>query len=233
LRISEWGIERQKKLKASKVIIAGVGGLGCSASVYLAAAGVGHLILIDKDKVDLSNLNRQILHWERDIGKNKVASAVNKLQALNSDIKIEGKVLTINERNAKDLIRGATVVVDGQDNFKTRFILNEACVEVGIPFVHGCIYGLEGRVMTVMPKKSACLRCVYKTTPPEQKSFPVLGATAAVTASLQAIETIKLITGIGKPLLNSLLIGDGSEMIFQSFEISKDPNCPVCGKKRR
>lgn len=231
MRIQNFGKEGQKKLKVAKVVIAGLGGLGSPASIYLAVAGVGNLLLIDKEKAELSNLNRQILHWDKDVDRYKVDSAIEKLKQMNPDINVEGKITEINEDNVYSLIKGANVVVDCMDNFRTRFILNKACVKLRIPFVHAAVYGLEGRQMTIIPYKGPCLQCLIPEEPPEIKPFPVLGATPAVMACLQAIETIKLITGIGKPNIGRLLVFDGLEMSFESYEISRDPNCSICGKK--
>jgi len=231
IRIEGFGVEGQQRLKKSKVIIAGMGGLGCPAAIYLVAAGVGKLIIIDKEKVELSNLNRQILHWDHDIGKYKVDSAIEKLSQLNPDIQIEGLKTEITEQNVHSLIKEADVVVDGMDNFKTRFLLNEACIRLGKPFVHAAVYGLTGELMTIIPGKGPCYQCYLSTEPPEIKPFPVLGATPGVLACLEAMEVIKLITGLGKPLVGKLLLFDGYKMSFQVLKIKKSEKCPVCSGK--
>lgn len=233
IRLSELGLEGQRKLKGAKVLVAGLGGLGCPASIYLVAAGIGRVILVDRERVELSNLNRQILHWDKDIGRFKVDSAVEKLRQLNQDVEVEGRIVEINEENVYNLVKEVDVVVDGMDNFKTRFILNKACIDLGVPFIHGAIYGLEGRLMTIVPGEGPCLRCLIPVDPPEIKPFPVLGATPGVIACLQAIEAVKLITGMGVPCVGKLLIFDGLEMEFHKIEVRKSPSCRVCGEKSK
>ena len=232
IRIPGFGIEGQLKLQRAKVLVAGLGGLGSPASIYLAAAGVGKLLLIDREVVELSNLNRQILHWDKDVSRRKVDSAVEKLRQLNPNISIEGLAVQINEDNIYDFVKEVDLVVDGMDNFKTRFIINEACVKLGKPFIHGAVYGLEGRLMTIIPRKGPCLRCLIPTEPPEVKPFPVLGATPAVIASLQVIEAIKVLTGIGEPLVGKLLVFDGLPMSFHEVIVKRSPKCPVCSDIR-
>ena len=230
MMIKGWGVEGQKILKKSKIVIMGVGGLGCPVSIYLAVGGVGHLVLIDKDKPDLSNLNRQILHWEKDIGKDKAISAKEKLVQMNSDIIIEGLPLEITEDNIFDLIKGATVVIDAMDNFNTRYLINDACTQYKIPFVHAGIYGLEGQLTTIVPGKGPCLKCIFPNPPVEQKKFPVLGATPAVLATLQAMEAFKLVLGIGTPLVGRLLIFDGEAMSFDVMQIKRQDDCETCSR---
>jgi adenylyltransferase/sulfurtransferase len=230
MRINKWGKEGQIKLKSSKVVVAGVGGLGCPASLYLTASGFGTIRLIDEEKVELSNLNRQILHWESDIGNYKVDSAFKKLKELNSSVKLEVVKTKITDDNVHDLIKGFDIVIDGMDNFKTRFILNKACVKEKIPFIHGAVYGLEGYITTIIPYSTPCLSCIYPTIPPEMEKFPVVGITPALIAALQVAEAIKLIVGIGKTLGGRLLIFDGNETSFQEIKIEKNPKCKVCGE---
>jgi molybdopterin/thiamine biosynthesis adenylyltransferase len=224
-----FGEEGQEKLKRSKVVIAGGGGLGSPSAIYLAAAGVGTIRIIDHDRVELSNLNRQILHWDRDIGKSKVNSAARKLEQLNKEIKIEAIDETINEGNVSALLDGFDVIVDAMDNLETRYLLNKAAVESRVPFIHGAIYGLEGRAMTVIPGESACLRCIYRGTVPSEK-FPVIGVTPAVIGCIQATEAIKYIVGIGRLLTDRLLVYDGLNMKFSEFAVKRDPDCEHCGK---
>lgn len=226
--IPDFGDSGQEKLKRARVVIVGCGGLGSPAAIYLAAAGVGTLRIIDRDKVELSNLNRQVLHWQEDVGRNKVQSAAEKLNQLNKLVKIEPVVETITGENADSFIAGFDVIIDALDNLPTRFIINRAAVKAGIPFIHGAIYGLEGRVMTVIPGKSACLRCLYQGTPPQQK-FPVLGTTPGVIGCIQATETIKLITGIGRLLTNRLLLYDGLNMRFTELKVNRKQECEHCG----
>lgn len=233
MRISGWGQEGQKKLKQSKIVVMGVGGLGCPAALYLAAAGVGHLVLIDKESSELSNLNRQILHWQKDIGKPKVLSAKQKITELNSEIIVEALKIEITEQNIDELISGATVVVDAMDNFKVRFMINEACVSEGIPFIHAGIYGFQGQMTTIIPGKSPCLKCIFPVTPPETERVPVAGVTAGVFGVLLATEAVKLILGIGEPLIGRLLFLDLEDMSLITCEASRNPNCPVCKKAKK
>jgi molybdopterin-synthase adenylyltransferase len=228
MMIEGFGVEGQEKLKQAKVFIAGAGGLGSPIATYLAAAGVGAIRIIDRDKVDLSNLNRQILHWTKDLDRPKVQSASEKLTALNPEITIEAMQETISENNALDLIKGSSIILDAMDNLPTRYILNKTAVALGIPFVHGAVQGLEGRVMTVIPGRSACLMCLYRGVKAKSVKFPVLGATPAVIGSIQATEAIKYLTGIGKLLTNKLLIYNGYDMKFTVLEVKSNPDCEHC-----
>jgi adenylyltransferase/sulfurtransferase len=220
------------RLKRAGVVVAGVGGLGCLAAIYLCAAGVGRIRIIDSDRVELNNLNRQILYWERDIGRYKAESAKEKLEQLNSDVAVEAVKVAITDRNSGELIHGFDVVVDGMDNFPTRFLLNEACVNHGIPFVHGSIYGFEGFMTTIVPYKTPCLRCIYPEPLPKRlEKFPVVGTTPAAIACLQVTEALKLITGIGKPCLGKLLFWDGEDMSFSEIKTIRRTDCPVCATR--
>ena len=213
--------------------MAGLGGLGSPASIYLAAAGVGHITIIDAERVERSNLNRQVLHWEPDIGQSKVKSASEKLRAINSSIKVDGIFVKINSENVDQLIKRADVVVDGTDNYQTRYLLNETCVRNRIPFIHGAVEGLVGQVMTILPGKGPCLRCAIPKEPPKKPVFPVLGATPGVIGCLQAVEAIKLIVGVGKPLVGRMLIFNGTDMTFDEMKVNRDPDCRVCGRRGR
>jgi molybdopterin/thiamine biosynthesis adenylyltransferase len=229
IMIDGFGEEGQRKLKEASVFIAGAGGLGSPAAIYLAAAGVGRLRIVDHDKVDLTNLNRQVLHWDKDIGRDKVKSAKEKLQMLNQDIRIEAMEETISDKNVLDLIAGCDVIVDALDNFPTRYLLNKAALKKNIPFIHGAVYGFEGRVMTTIPGKSACFRCLYKKGPPAAK-FPVIGVSPAIIGCIQATEAIKYLIGIGKLLTDRLLVYDGLSMMFSKMKLKKDPDCEDCGR---
>jgi adenylyltransferase/sulfurtransferase len=226
--IAELGQKGQEKLKRSRVIIAGAGGLGSPIAIYLTAAGIGMVRMVDHDQVALSNLNRQILHWEEDIGRKKVDSAKAKLRKLNSAVEIEAIAETLTERNVSELVGGCDVIVDAMDNLPSRYLLNRCALEKNIPFFHGAVNGFEGRVMTIIPRKTACLRCMYRGSVPQEK-FPVIGVAPAVIGSIQATEVIKYLTGIGKLLTNRLLIYDGLMGAFNEFTVNRNPDCDHCG----
>ncbi|RLI21331.1 adenylyltransferase [Candidatus Bathyarchaeota archaeon] len=230
IMIPGWDVEGQLRLKNAKVTIVGVGGLGCPVALYLAAAGVGKITLIDKEKVELSNLNRQILHWSRDIGKFKTLSALEKLSELNSAISFESYEEQVKEESIKKLIRGSNVIVDCLDNWKTRFVLNEACVSERIPLVHAGVHSWYGQITTIIPGKGPCLRCILPKTPKEEEKFPILGVTAGMLGLLEALETIKLIVGLGKPLVGRMLFFDGETSSFQEAKVQRRRDCPVCGE---
>ena len=228
IMLEELGEEGQEKLMRARVFIAGAGGLASPASIYLVAAGVGTIRVVDHDRVELSNLNRQVLYWDEDIGKKKVDSAAEKLKRLNQGVEIEAIEETITEANISQLVAGFDLIVDGMDNLPTRYLLNKAALDKNIPFFHGAIYGFEGRVMTIIPGKTACLWCLYRGAIPRGK-FPVIGVTPAVIGCIQATEVIKYIVGIGELLTNRLLIYDGLNLKFTDFMVNKDPNCEHCG----
>ena len=227
--ISGFGEKGQEKLKQAKVFIAGAGGLGSPVAIYLAAAGVGTIRLVDNDRVELSNLNRQILHWDENTGMRKTDSAAEKLRKLNASIKIEALAETLTKDNISRLVDGFDLIVDGMDNLPARYLLNKAAVEKRIPFFHGAVNGLEGRAMTVIPGKTACLNCVYRGVVPPPEKFPVIGVTPAVIGCIQATEVIKYIVGLGKLLTDCLLIYDALEMTFTRLNIRRDPACEHCG----
>jgi len=228
IMIADIGEGGQEKLKSARVFIAGAGGLGSPAAIYLTAAGVGKICVVDHDRVELSNLNRQILHWDKDIEKKKVSSAAEKLKKINHEVKIEAIGETITEANVFQLIAGFDVILDAMDNLPTRYLLNKAAIEKNIPFFHGAVYGFEGRAITIIPGKTACLRCVYRGVIPEEK-FPVIGVTPAVIGCIQATEVIKYIMGVGELLENRLLIYDGLDMKFTELKVKKDHQCEHCG----
>jgi len=229
IMIKEVGEEGQEKLKQARIFVAGAGGLGSPVSTYLVAAGVGVIRVVDRDSVELSNLNRQVLHWDEDIGRRKVDSATEKLKKLNQEAEIEAIGETITEANISQLVAGFDLIVDAMDNLPTRYLLNKVALEKNIPFFHGAVYGFQGRAMTIIPGETACLRCVYRGVIPEEK-FPVIGVTPAVIGCIQATEVIKYIVGIGQLLTNRLLVYDGLNMKFTEFRVKKDPNCEHCGQ---
>jgi len=223
IRIKGLGKSGQSKLKKAHVMVAGAGGLGCPASLYLVAAGVGHVAIVDKDAVELSNLNRH------DIGKSKSVSIIEKLRQLNPEVEVEAIPKAITSDNATELVNAFTVIVDGLDCWSTRFLLNKACVKERVPFVHAGIYSLYGQITTVLPGKGPCLQCILPKIPPEEEKFPVLGATAGTLGLLEVLETIKIITGLGEPLVGRMLHFDGETMSFQEIRVERRQDCPVCG----
>lgn len=227
IRISGFGVEGQEKLKKARVLIAGVGALGTAISTYLGIAGVGCLRIVDGDVVELSNLNRQILHWTTDIGKKKTQSAEEKLREANPCIKVEAVAETISEDNIFELTAGCDLIMDAVDNYQTRYLLNRAALERGIPFIHGGVYGMEGMATTIVPGQTACLRCIFPEPPPPA-TIPVLGVIPGIIGCLQATEAVKYITGIGELLTNRLLVFDGSDIKFREVKLERDPQCPDC-----
>lgn len=224
-----FGEEGQRKLKQSHVVIAGAGGLGCPAAAYLACAGIGHITLVDHEAVELSNLNRQILHWEENVGEKKVASASAKLARLNPSITVVPIVATISEVNARHIIRDANVVIDATDSFDTRFVLNKACLSEGIPLVHGGVWGLCGQVTTILPGRTPCFSCIYPEKPEEHTPVPVFGITPGLIAAIQAAEAIKILAGFGRLLAGRMLYTNESNMDFSIREIARNPGCSICG----
>jgi molybdopterin/thiamine biosynthesis adenylyltransferase len=228
IMIDGFGVEGQKKLKHARVLIAGAGGLGCPVALYLAAAGVGHIRLVDRDVVDWSNLNRQVLHWTEDAGLHKVESATGKLRRLNPYVEIEPLAVEISPANIDEIAADQDCVVDAMDNYATRYLLNQAAIKRKIPYFHGSVYGLEGMSTTFIPGKTACLRCLFAQGP-APATFPVLGSTPGLIAMVQSMEVVKYITGIGDLLLDRLLIFDGYGMSFREVHIRRRPDCPDCG----
>lgn len=220
------GIEGQERLTGSGVLVAGAGGLGSASSCYLAAAGVGHIRIADSDAVEISNLNRQILH--RIPGIRKAISAEEALRSLNPTIEVEGVDICISESSIDDLLNGIDIIVDATDSFELRYILNSAALEHGLPLIHGAVSGFDGQVTTVIPGRTACLRCVFPRPPPRD-SPPVIGATCGIIGSIQAVETIKMLTGLGEPLANRLLIWDGRCARMDEISIERNERCPDCG----
>ena len=236
LELPAFGAEAQQKLLAARVLLIGAGGLGCPLAQYLAAAGVGTLGLVDFDVVEASNLQRQVLYGTRDVGRPKVEVARDRILALNPDVRVELHAQRLTAADALALLSTFDVVVDGTDNFPTRYLANDACVLLGKPNVHGSIFRFEGQATVFDARRGPCYRCLYPEPPPPG-SVPscseggVLGVLPGLVALIQATETIKLLAGIGEPLIGRLLQVDALEMSFQEFRLRKDPQCPVCGEK--
>ena len=235
LILPDVGVEGQKKLKAAHVLLVGAGGLGSPAALYLAAAGVGTLGLVDFDVVDKTNLQRQILHGTSAVGTPKLESARARIQDLNPNVQVETFETRLTSENALDIIREFDVVADGTDNFPTRYLVNDACVLLGKPNVYGSIFRFEGQASVFYAKEGPCYRCLYAEPPPAGlvpscAEGGVLGVLPGIIGSIQAMETIKLIVGAGEPLIGRLLLFDALKLQFRELKLEKDPDCPVCGR---
>ena len=222
------GREGQKKLKASRVLVAGIGGLGSLSSLYLCAAGIGHLAIVDAGRVQASDLNRQLLYDEKDIGEPKVIAANKRLSGMNSDVEVISVFEEIKEETVAELLNGIDIVVDGTDNFRTRFILNRACYQGKIPFVYGGIFGLKGSVTTVIPGQTPCLKCFITKDEETRLPIPAIGPIVGMIATIQAMEVLKLILHLGELLAGELLLLDGGKMSFRKMAIKKREDCVVC-----
>ena len=237
LTLPEVGLRGQRKLKAARVLLVGAGGLGSPQALYLAAAGVGTLGVVDFDLVDFSNLQRQVLHDTNNVGTPKTESARQRINAINPDVQVIGHEARLTSANALDVLRDYEVVVDGADNFPTRYLVNDACVLLGKPDVYGAIHRFEGQASVFDANRGPCYRCIFPQPPPPG-SVPscaeggVLGVLPGVIGMLQATEVIKLILGSGEPLIGRLLLFDALEMRFRELKLRKDPACPICGPKR-
>ncbi|MDD5095776.1 MAG: HesA/MoeB/ThiF family protein [Dehalococcoidia bacterium] len=229
MMLPNFGPGGQEKLKRSRILVAGVGGLGCPACAYLSAAGVGNIRIVDNDRIDMSNLNRQILHWDKDVGRMKVDSAAEKLTELNRDVKIEAIAETITEDNVAHLSADCDAILDAMDNIPARLILNREAIRRKIPFFHGGIYGMEGCAMTVIPGSSACVRCINPDPIPTKNKFPVIGVAPALIAIIQVTEVLKFLVGMGELLTNRLLVYDGFAMCFSEIAVRQNPDCDHCG----
>ncbi len=232
--LDDVGVDGQEKLLQAKVLIVGAGGLGCPAALYLAAAGVGTIGIIDSDIVEISNLQRQIAHFTKDINVSKVDSAAEKMQAINPDITVKTYKDYLCAENITKIIEGYDFVLDGTDNFPTKFLVNDACVFLGIPFSHGGILRFNGQTMTVIPGQTACYRCSFRTPPPPDAvpscaQAGVLGAIAGMLGTIQAAEALKYITGVGELLTNGLLTFDARTMAFRKINLKRQVKCPLCG----
>jgi adenylyltransferase/sulfurtransferase len=234
LTLPEIGLAGQQALLEARVLLIGAGGLGCPLAQYLAAAGVGTLGIVDFDVVDASNLHRQVLYTPADVGRSKVEVAAGRVRAMNPDVAVEAHPLRLASENALALFAGYDVVVDGTDNFPTRYLTNDACVMAGLPNVHGSIFRFDGQATVFDARHGPCYRCLYPEPPPPG-AVPscaeggVLGVLPGLVALIQATETIKLVTGVGEPLYGRLLQVDALRMEFTEFRVRKDPDCPVCG----
>lgn len=234
LILPEVGMDGQRALKAAKVLCIGAGGLGSPAAMYLAAAGVGTIGLVDFDVVDLSNLQRQIMHGTADVGRSKLESAKSRLNALNPGVEIQTYETALSSQNALDLFAPYDVILDGTDNFPTRYLVNDACVLLGKPNAYGSIFRFEGQASVFATTEGPCYRCLYPEPPPPGlvpscAEGGVLGVLPGIIGTIQATETIKLILGMGEPLIGRFLIFDALRMRFRELKLRKDPDCPVCG----
>jgi molybdopterin/thiamine biosynthesis adenylyltransferase/rhodanese-related sulfurtransferase len=234
LIMPEVGMTGQKRLKASSVLLIGAGGLGSPLALYLAAAGVGRLGLVDFDVVDFSNLQRQVLHGTPDVGRPKLYSAAQKLQAINPEVQVDLHEVRITAANALDLLRPYDVVVDGTDNFPTRYLVNDACVLLNKPNVYGSIFRFDGQASVFYPGQGPCYRCLYPEPPPPGEvpscaEGGVLGILPGLVGCIQATEVVKLLLGEGEPLIGRLLLYDALQMSFREFKVKRNPKCPLCG----
>jgi adenylyltransferase/sulfurtransferase len=223
-----FGEEGQERLKDAHIFIAGAGGLGSPVAIYLAVAGVGTITIVDMDVVDQTNLNRQILHSDRDLGKKKTVSALETLREYNADITVNAIDTPIAAGNVRELVGRADGIVDAMDNYPVRFLLNQAALAQGIPFFHGAIRGFHGQATTIIPGVTPCLECIFPKAPPNEV-FPVLGATAGVIGSVQAMEVVKYLTKQGSLLAGRLFIWDGLASESDEIAVCRSPSCPACG----
>jgi molybdopterin/thiamine biosynthesis adenylyltransferase/rhodanese-related sulfurtransferase len=235
LLIPEIGLEGQLKLLNSKVLLLGAGGLGSPAALYLAAAGVGTLGIVDNDVVDLSNLQRQVAHSNDRIGVPKVDSAETAIREINPDVKVDKYPVRLGAENIMEIIEGYDVIVDGLDNFPTRYLLNDASVRLGIPVVSASILGFDGQLSVFAPGDGPCYRCLYPTPPPAELApscgaAGVLGVLPGVMGLLQSVEVIKLVTGAGEPLIGRLLLYEALGATFTELKVRRDPDCPICSR---
>jgi molybdopterin/thiamine biosynthesis adenylyltransferase/rhodanese-related sulfurtransferase len=234
LIMPEVAMAGQKRLKAAKVLLIGAGGLGSPLGLYLAAAGVGHIGIVDFDVVDFSNLQRQVMHTTNDVGRRKTDSALARLRALNPEVEVTAYETRITSVNALELIQPYDIVIDGTDNFPTRYLVNDACVLLGKPNIYGSIFRFEGQASVFAPPAGPCYRCLFAEPPPPGlvpscAEGGVLGILPGIIGCIQATEAIKLILGKGEPLIGRLLLYDALKMKFREIKIRRDPNCPVCG----
>ena len=231
--LNDVGVEGQEKILGGKVLVAGAGGLGAPAALYLAAAGVGTIGIVDSDDVELSNLQRQVIHFSSDVGRHKVISAKEKIEAINPDVKVMAYKIRLRPENISEIIKEYDFIIDGTDNFAAKFLINDACVFAAKPFSHGGILRFDGQTMTYL-NGQACYRCVFPAPPPKNavpacSQAGILGAVAGMLGTIQAAEALKFLIGKGKLLNNRLLIFNALEMKFRVVQVGKNPRCPVCG----
>jgi adenylyltransferase/sulfurtransferase len=236
LLLPQVGMEGQRRLKAARVLLVGAGGLGSPAALYLAAAGVGTIGLVDFDVVDLTNLQRQILHGTADVGRPKLESAREAIRAINPHVHVEGYETRLTSGNAMEILRDYDVVVDGTDNFPTRYLSNDACVLLGKPNVYGSIFRFEGQASVFAMPDGPCYRCLFREPPPPGMvptcaEGGVLGVLPGLIGTVQATETLKLLLGAGEPLVGRLLLVDALRMHFRTLQLRRDPTCPACGTR--
>lgn len=236
LILPEVGIDGQRRLKQARILLVGTGGLGSPAALYLAAAGVGTLGLVDFDTVDVTNLHRQIIHGTSDVGRSKLDSAGDRLREVNPHVTLERFDTRLTSANALEIARGFDLVVDGSDNFPTRYLVNDTCVLLGIPNIYGSIFRFEGQASVFAHPQGPCYRCLFREPPPPG-SVPscaeagVFGVLPGLVGTIQATEAIKLVLGLGDALVGRLLLIDTVRMRFRSIEVRKDPDCPACGTR--
>ncbi len=221
------GSDGQERIRDASVFIAGAGGLGSLSAIYLAAAGIGRIAVADFDTVDVSNLNRQILHWSGDVARLKIDSAREKLEKINPDVEIDAIPEKIDEDNISELVDGSDLIVDAMDNFRARYLLNKAAIARNIPLVHGAVHGFVGQVTTVIPGETACLRCIFPNNLPEGV-FPIIGATCGVVASIQVTEVLKYISCTGTLAVNRLLFWNGADTTMSEIRVKRDSGCADC-----
>lgn len=236
LRLPEVGLEGQRRIKAARVVVVGAGGLGSPAAMYLAAAGVGTIGLIDFDRVELTNLQRQLLHDTADVGRLKTESGRERLQALNPEVDVRVYDERLDSGNAMGVLDGYDIIVDGSDNFATRYLLSDAAVIGGLPLVYGAIFRFEGQASVFAAAEGPCYRCLFREPPPPELApncaeAGVLGVLPGLIGSIQAAETLKLILGRGRSLAGRLLLVDALDMEFRELKVRRDPDCPACGER--
>src|SRR6516165_3975022 len=234
LIMPEVGLEGQKRLKAASVLLIGAGGLGSPLGLYLAAAGIGRIGLVDFDVVDFSNLQRQILHGTPDVGRPKLHSARDRLQAINPEVQLDLYETRLSSANALEIFKPYDIIIDGTDNFPTRYLVNDACVLLGKPNVYGSIFRFDGQASVFFPPHGPCYRCLYPEPPPPDlvpscAEGGVLGILPGLIGVVQATETVKLLLGTGSPLIGRLLLYDALEMTFREMKVRRNTDCPICG----